>query len=333
MSDDDDTYSGGPAADDYGFEPPARGRRPDDEMSYDDDQMYGGSAYNEPAYENPARGRYRPPTYVRWIGGCLIACALLLLVCGGGAVLLAGIAFSSTPATATLDKSFTVGGAPTLIIHGAVGSVQVNPGVNGQIALHATKKVRALTHAQAQSELNGIAITTTQSGNVVTIQVDASSVDGLYLFNFRQIDLDVTTPATTSLNVVENAGTLDASGLTGKLTTQVNAGSVSLENMTMADGSALHVNAGSLSVDGALVPGASLLVEVNAGSADVTLPQNTSAHVNASASAGSVNVDGWNTITETHNGADTTATGDLNPNPTSTITIHVNAGSASLNAA
>lgn len=329
----DDMHSGGPTADDFGFEPPMRGRRQNDEMPYDDEPLYEGPAYDERTYEEPASGRYRPPSYVRWIGGCLIAGALIMLVCGGGAAVLAGIAFSSTPATATQDKTFTVSGAPTLIIHGAVGSVQVNPGSAGQITLHATKQVRALTHAQAQSELNAITITTTQSGNVVTIQVDASSVDGFNLFNFRQINLDVTTPATTSLNVVENAGSLDASGLTGKLTTQVNAGSVSLENMTMADGSALHVNAGSLSVDGALVPGASLLVEVNAGSADVTLPQNTSAHVNASATAGSVNVDGWNTITETHNGPDTTATGDLNPNPTGTITIHVNAGSASLSAA
>jgi hypothetical protein len=326
----DDTNSGG-VADNYGIEPPPPSR-PARERPLDDEPAYENPPYENPIYEGSHRGRYRPPRYVRWIGGCLIACVLLLLVCGGATAVLAGIAFSSAPATAMVDKTFTVIGAPTLIIHSAVGSVHVNPGSAGQITLHATKRVRTLTHAQAQSELSAITITTTQSGNVVTIQVDDSVGGGLYLFNMRQIDLDVTTPASTSLSVVENAGSIDASGLTGKLTTQVNAGSVTLDTMTMATGSSLRVNAGSLTLDGTLQPGASLLVEVNAGSADVTLPQNTSAHLDATASAGSVNVDGWS-VTENHNGPNTTASGDLNPNPTGTIIIRVSAGSASLRAA
>jgi hypothetical protein len=328
----DDTNSVGAAADNYGIEPPPPSRPARERPPFDDEPAYENTPYEKPTYEGSSRGRYRPPRYVRWIGGCLIACVLLLLVCGGATAVLAGIAYSSTPATATVDKTFTVGGAPTLIIHGATGSVHVNPGGAGQITLHATKRVRTLTHAQAQSELSAITITTAQSGNVVTIQLDSSVDGGFYLFNMRQIDLDVTTPASTSLSVVENAGSVDASGLTGKLTAQVNAGSVTLDGMTMTNGSSLRVNAGSLTLDGTLQPGASLLVEVNAGSADLTLPQNTSAHLNATASAGSVNVDGWN-VAENHSGPDTTASGDLNPNPTGTITIRVNAGSASLQAA
>lgn len=327
----DDPYSGGPAADNYGVEPPPPEHPVHEETAYDG-PAYDRPPYDGPAYAGPMRTRSRPPSYVRWIGGCLIACVLLVLVCGGIAAVLAGIAFSSTPATATVDKTFPVTGAPTLIIHSAAGSVHVNSGGDGQIIVHATKQVRTLTHAQAQSELNAITITTTQTGNVVTIQVDDSSSGGLYLFNDRQINLTVTTPASTSLNVIENAGSLDASGLTGKLTVRVNAGSMTLDSMTMASDSSLRINAGSLAVDGTLQPGASLLVEVNAGSADLTLPKDTSAHVDATASAGSVSVNGWN-ITETHDAANTTATGDLNPNPTSTITIRVKAGSASLNAA
>lgn len=319
-----DTYSGGPSADNYGVDgpPPVLPR--------DDEERRGREI---PAYGGAPRERHRPPSYVRWIAGLLIVFVALALACGGISAVLAAISFNSTPASATVDKTFSVSGVPTLVIHGAAGSVHINPGTDGQITLHATKQVRALTHSQAQSALDAITITATQSGNQVNIQEDNTDVGGWFFNGFQRarIDLTVTAPANTNLNVTEDAGSLDATGFTGQLTTHVNAGSATLSSMTMAKGSSLNVNAGSLTVDGALQSGATLFVEVNAGSADVTLPQDTSAHLDASASAGSVSVNGWN-IAESHDAATTTASGDLNPNPTGTITIRVNAGSASLNA-
>lgn len=318
-----DTYSGGPSADNYGVDgPPPVLPREDEERGRE-----------IPAYGGAQGERHRPPTYVRWIAGLLIVFVALALACGGISAVLAAIAFNSTPASATVDKSFSVAGVPTLVIHGAAGSVHINPGTDGQITLHATKRVRALTHSQAQSALDAITITATQSGNQVNIQEDDTDVGGWFFNGFQraQIDLTVTAPANTNLNVTEDAGSLDATGFTGQVMARVNAGSATLSSMTMARGSSLSVNAGSLSVDGALQSGASLFVEVNAGSADLTLPQNTSAHLDATASAGSLNVNGWN-IAENHDAANTTASGDLNPNPTGTITIRVSAGSASLNA-
>ena len=319
-----DTYSGGPSADNYGVDgpPPVLPR--------EDEERHGREI---PAYGGAPRERHRPPSYVRWIAGLLIVFVALALACGGISAVLAAIAFNSTPASATVDKTFSVTGVPTLVIDSAAGTVHINPGTDGQITVHATKRVRALTHSQAQSALDAITILATQSGNQVNIQEGNTDVGGWFFNGFQrvQIDLTVTAPANTNLNVTEDAGTLAASGFTGKLTTHVNAGSATLSSMTMAKGSSLNVNAGSLTLDGALQSGASLFVEVNAGSADVTLPQDTSAHLDATASAGSLDVNGWN-IAENHDAATTTASGDLNPNPTGTITIRVNAGSASLNA-
>lgn len=316
-----DSYSDRPSTDNYGVDGPPPVLPNDQEVGRE-----------RPVNDGAHAERRRPPSYVRWIGGCLIAFVAILLLCGGGTAVLAGIALNSTPATATVDKTFSVGDTPTLVIHSDAGSVHVNAGGDGQVSFHATKRVRAFTHDQAQSELDAITITATQTGNVVTIQVDNGNTAGLNFFNDRQIDLNLTTPSNTNLSVVENAGSLDATGLTGKVTTEVNAGSVTLSNMTMATGSSLRVNAGSLTADGALQSGASLFVNVNAGSVDLTLPKDTSAHLDASASAGSVDVNGWN-ISGNRDGADVTAVGDLNPNPTGTITIRVSAGSATLNAA
>ena len=316
----DDTNPNVPA-DNYGIEPPPPGEAPHERP-----------VYGEPAYAGPMPERRMTPGYVRWLGGCLIGCVVLLIVCGALTAVLAGIALNSTPATATVDKDFSVSGVPTLDIHSAAGTVHVNPSTDGQIHVHGTKRARALTHSQAQSDLNAISISLSQTGNVVDIRTEIPGGGANFGVFTRQVDLDVTTPATTNLSVVENAGTLDVSGLTGKLTAQVNAGSMTLDSMEMANGSALHVNAGSLALNGSLQPGASLTVEVNAGSADLTLPRSTSAHLDASASAGSVNINGWS-IAESRNGPNTTASGDLNPNPTGTITIRVSAGSATLNAA
>ena len=318
-----DMYSGGPSTDNYGIERPPR------ELPYEEEYRHDGPGYGN---GRPAPERYRPSNVVRWIGVLLIAFVVLAVLCGGISAVLAAVSFSSTPATATVDKTFRVSGVPTLVIHGAAGSVHVNPGGDGQITVHVVKQVRALTHAQAQSDLNAINVTTSQSGNLVTIREDDSRDFGWHLFYSRAVDITVTVPSNTNLSVFEDAGSVDASGLTGKLIAQINAGNAELSNMTMATGSSLRVNAGSLSVDGALQPHASLLVEVNAGSADVTLPHDTSAHLTASASAGSVEVNGWN-VSQNHDAAHVTVDGDLNPNPTGTITIRVSAGSASINAA
>ena len=321
-----DTYPGGPSADNYG----AGGVGAPPPILPNEDN---GAGYEVPAYRRASEERRRPPGYVRWIAGLLVVFVVLALACGVVTAVLAAISFNSVRASATVDKTFSVSGVPTLIIHGAAGSVHVNPGADGQITLHATKRVRALTHGQAQSALDAITITTTQTGNQVNIQEDDSDNGRWFFGGFQriQIDLTVTAPANTNLALTEDAGSVDATGFTGKLATRVNAGSATLTSMTMAKGSSLVVNAGSLSVDGALQPDATLSVEVNAGTANMTLPQNTSAHLDATSSAGSVEVNGWN-IAVNHDAANTVASGDLNPNPTGAITIRVSAGSASLNA-
>lgn len=289
-----------------------------------EERRYDGSV----AYE-PPRDRYRPPRYVRWIAGLLVTFVALALVCASAGAVLTYLAFNSGTATSTVDRSFHVSGVPTLAIHSAVGSVHVNTGAIGQITLHADLQVRALSHAQAQSEVNDIHVTTTQTGDVVNIQVDAPDT----ALDNRQIDLTVTAPSATNLAVIEDAGSIDASGFTGKITVRLNAGHATLSEMQFATGSTLRVNSGNLTVDGALQPHASLLINVNAGSADVTLPENTSAHLNATASAGSVNVNGWNVTKWRSEAGTVSVNSDLNPNPTGVITIQVAAGRATLNAA
>ncbi len=72
-------------------------------------------------------------------------------------------------------------------------------------------------------------------------------------------------------------------------------------------------------------------VDVSAGTVTMNLPRDTNTHLDASASAGNVSVNGWD-VSTTHNAANTTVTGDLGSNPSGTLTIQVSAGSVTLNA-
>jgi hypothetical protein len=65
---------------------------------------------------------------------------------------------------------------------------------------------------------------------------------------------------------------------------------------------------------------------VDAGSATFTLPRQSGAHLNASASSGSVTVIGWN-ATITRDVADASTIADVGAHPTGSLTIRVNAGS------
>lgn len=333
--------------DNYGFDPAraAQYERSRPRVPGYDAPQYGYDTYGAtgqygatPGYDGPrgaypaTRERRHIPGYVKLIGGCLVLCTLLLLVCGIGAGVVAALTITSSPATTSYAKTLPVNGTPTVVIDGQTGTIHVVPGAAGAVQVQGAITVHNLSHDQAQRELDGIQITATQTGDTVNIQVHQDSTNGfIFGFNSRQIDLTVTVPAASNLNVTQAAGTLDASGITGKLIADISAGSVTLDDMSLADGSRLSASAGTVTLNGRLQRGASMNVNVSAGSVTMNLPRDTSTHLSASATAGDVSVNGWDVAT-TRNAANTTVTGDLGANPSGTLTIQVSAGSVTLNA-
>lgn len=323
-----------PRADNYGYDPNRTPAQEPPRPGYPGYEGYGAApAYDGPRGYYPASRERRPiPGYVKVIGGCLILFTLLLLFCGIAAGVVAGLSLTSSPATSSFSKTLAVSGTPTILVHGQSGQIHIVPGTDGSVQVQATKSVRALSHDQAEQELDAITITASQTGNTVNIEVHQPSFNGFtFGFNSRSVDMTVTVPAASNLNVTQAAGTLDANGITGQLIADVSAGTVNLTDMTMADGSRLSVSAGTVNLHGRLQPSASMTVDVSAGSITMGLPHDTNTHLNASATAGNVTVNGWD-VSTTRNAADTTVTGDLGSNPTGTLTIQVSAGSATVNA-
>ncbi len=99
--------------------------------------------------------------------------------------------------------------------------------------------------------------------------------------------------------------------------------------VTLRGGSDLALNAGNLTMDGALAPGATLDARLNAGNARFTLPRDTPAQLDARTTVGQISVSGWQVRTERQI-VQQRAYGALGAAPTGSLRIHVDAGNLTL---
>jgi hypothetical protein len=231
-------------------------------------------------------------------------------------------------ATAIETHEFRVEGVPSLDVRNFAGNVTLTAGTDGQVSVKVTKRVRnGLLGSADEADLEKIHVDVKQRGD--TISVMAEVRDRSFLTKQFSIDLDIAAPARTNLDLHLNAGNTDIGGISGVINAKVNAGNLETRRVTFADRSQLAVNAGNLTLDGALAPGGSLDADVNAGNARLTLPQTTNAYVDARTHAGTVHINGW-PIDVTRRFAQMSATGALGPNASGTLTVRVDAGNVTL---
>jgi hypothetical protein len=89
------------------------------------------------------------------------------------------------------------------------------------------------------------------------------------------------------------------------------------------------VHTGSVDLDGALMNGASLSVQIHVGSADLRLPAATYAHLDASTHIGHIDVSGWPvSVWRSFLGA--RAAGDMGAEPVGALNVQTDVGSVSL---
>ena len=290
---------------------------------------------SRPAQSGPLSGpigggqRKRPSGCVLAAGGCLVVMAALIALCAMSLGVVTALAAVSRPATTTATRTFHVSGAPTLQLNSNAASVRImgDPTASNVVTVTMSASVKTTSYDNARSIVQAIKLTTTQSGDTITIGLTENN-NG---FNFeaflvRNVTLDITAPTHTSVSGELNAGALTTDDLTGALNVTNNAGAITLHRMTFTGASELRVSAGGLDFDGSLAQGATVQATVDAGSATFTLPRQSGAHLDASASSGSVTVIGWN-ASVTRDVANASTTGDVGAHPTGSLTIHVNAGS------
>jgi hypothetical protein len=262
-------------------------------------------------------------------GSILVALAVVMALCVIGAGVLQGMSWIAGPAHATDARSFSVSGTPTVTLHMDAGTMHVVSGGSGQVSVSLYKEVHAITHAAAQQALDGITLDATQSGDAITVTVHGLSFDANFASLRRTLDLTLTVPASANLSATVSAGTMEIGDVAGNLDVRMDAGNLTLRDVTLQGDSSLRLSAGNLDFRGAIDPGATVDVSVDAGNATLRLPRATPTHLAARTSAGNIAVIGW-PGGDAHARSNDTLALDLNPQPTNTLTVQVSFGNVTV---
>ncbi len=230
-------------------------------------------------------------------------------------------------ATSTETRELRVEGVPTITVRNAAGSVSVKVGTGGQVTVVITKRSRGLLGGD-EGDLKRVEVEVTQQGDGITIE---THYPGSFGPRGITVDLEISTPAATNLNLRHAAGDVRVSGIQGVIRARVNAGNFDASGVMLSGSGELELNAGNLTLDGSLAPGTSLDVRVNAGNAELTLPHETPAYLDARTSVGAIRVSGWNVntrrnITQQH------VSGPLGSTTGGSLSIKVDAGNIRLDA-
>jgi hypothetical protein len=167
-------------------------------------------------------------------------------------------------------QALTLGGATQLIVKNQAGNVSVNVDPNASDASMASlKKVQASSQSDANSQYNGITITTkqiSQGGDpactassclLITTTIPATSSGGLLGGSGGDsIDLTITLPANFNslnspslINVAAPAGNIAVSGFNGMLNLTGNVGNITISHTLIYAGTCIQTMHGNVNVD------------------------------------------------------------------------------------
>lgn len=165
------------------------------------------------------------------------------------------IAISTRPVQLPV-RTFTVGEHASLSIHNDAGNIRVRRGNTNQVEVKGTAFLSKLFSEQIEAP-----VSYAQNGD--SIDINARSWNFARFFSIGYISLEIVVPASSSVKMQTNAGTIDISGIKGQVNASTNAGTVAVSEAELAAGSSLHTNAGTIDIQ------------------DATLHTGMSAHTNA----------------------------------------------------
>jgi DUF4097 and DUF4098 domain-containing protein YvlB len=210
---------------------------------------------------------------------------------------------ANVSAETTEEQRFSVSGPASLNLGNVVGDVQVTGGAGSEIIVTAHKTAWGTDDADAQAALANLRVTITQTGNIVSVQVERPET---YSFKGEVIEgvvsFVVQVPADTAVDAATGYGNVNASGLTGgavltsgsgQVTASGLAGEVELHSdygdVTLEraepDGVTAFSSSGRVSLEEVDADGA---VELTSGYGNVSFEGGTAQDVEASTSSGQV---------------------------------------------
>lgn len=178
--------------------------------------------------------------------------------------------------------TFTVGAQPRIIVKDDFGSIQVRAGsqdreVTVEAIRHSFGLLGNPANASVQYEQN-------DEKNRITIK----SRTGWQFLGKTSVDLEVTVPRTSNLDLKTEAGSITVSGVRGQVNCASDAGSVKATQVMLRGDSRLKTDAGSITFSGSLHPYGTYTMTTDAGNVTVTLPEGTAFRIDAKTDVGSI---------------------------------------------
>ena len=296
---------------------------------------YGPATLTPPPIPETRRRRRRRRRGSRWflwlLGAVLGVVVLALLACALVGGLVIGIVFklaNEVSATAISTQTFAVSGVPTLDIHNTAGQVQVRQGMPGVVNVQTTKVARDTSQSAAQADLDKITVTITQTGDHLTLTTNFED-EGVFTSS-STANLLITVPPQANITADVTAGNVELQDVSGLMEITTGAGSATLQNVVLRDGSRIHVATGSATLSGAVPGAANVDIAVSTGDVTLRLPGDTQARLDARTNVGSITISGWPLQVTRMNRVGAMVSGPLGDSPTATIHIRVDTGDISL---
>jgi hypothetical protein len=293
---------------------------------------YGPATLTPPPIPPTRPRRRRGSRWLMWLLGLVIGVVVLaLLACALVGGLVIGIIFkvaNEVSATVTSTQTYTVSGVPGLDIHNTAGRVQIQQGAPGVVSVQITKVARDTSQQAAQADLENIGVNITQIGDQLTLTTNFAD-EGAFIGS-SAVNLLISVPPEANITADVTAGDVQISDINGLMEITAGAGSATLQNVTLGDGSRIQVATGSATVSGAIAHGANVSVAVSTGSVIVQLPSETQARLDARTNIGSITINGWPLEASRLSRVGATANGALGDSPTATIRIRVDSGNITI---
>ena len=219
----------------------------------------------------------------------------------------AGCTIDAGP-TETRDDSFTVSGPVTLVVTSENGWIEVSTGADDEVRVEATLR-----------GINKIDYEVSQDGNTITVEAE---IDQGWFINNVGVDITITTPVNTDVELETSNGMISLDGVEGTGTLKTSNGRIVLENVkgdfdgrtsngkieveTMEGNAFLRTSNGGLdlqevtgeidaetsnggiSYSGDMIPGGDNRLETSNGNVNVELLGTPSVKLDASTSNGDV---------------------------------------------
>ena len=248
--------------------------------------------------------------------------------------------FTTPTSSASGPTSVVVGAHPRLIIDENLGAINVRVGsTSNTITLQALDQNNNPINSPVHYARSG-------DGNTITVNLDVT---------LDASEIDVTVPGTIDLKLTTNADNINVTGVNGQMLLSSNGGVITLTQSTLTRSSVIDTNGGSITATGDTLNAqngqisfktnsdsitfkgkiASLGTyhfESNTGDLDVTLPGNSSFHVDVSTNTGTATTNFSGLQGAFSNLASSgEAHADVGHTPRPTITFKTNTGSINLN--